>query len=215
MGTRGDGSRPRLSEGRALLDTRPPAESFYTSSGLVRALWIGNALGAIAHGTGIGLTIGLTWCQSIELPMYTIQTNATTPLDPPRLLGDGITPSRFKPVLVECCSLYPVAMVIGFFGLSFAFHVFFTLVLLCHVPHDSEGKRRDGVVTRIGDWYLRCLSECRAPWCAPALANAAGPALFYPARVAGAGSNIPSRRPFSSRSVCASWARARLSCSGR
>ena len=151
-------------EDLGLLAQTPPLEEFYTDARLVWALCIGNALGAVAHGVGIALTVGLTWCTQYELPMFTITSNLTTPGDPPRYLGNGINVTRFKPVLEECCPLDPRGIIVGFFALSFSFHVVFALVLLCGRPQDRDGSHRGRFVAVVARWYLRCLADCRAPW---------------------------------------------------
>ena len=203
-------------EDLGLLAQTPPLEEFYTDARLVWALCIGNALGAVAHGVGIALTVGLTWCTQYELPMFTITSNLTTPSDPPRYLGDGVNVTRFKPVLEECCPLDPRGIILGFFALSFSFHVVFALVLLCGRPQDREGPRRASFVAVVARWYLRCLADCRAPWYAPLSPAPRGPtSLHTKARAAGGGSSTPFRRRSSSRSRCASSARATSSCCGR
>ena len=166
-------------EAFGLLARAAPPENFYTSSTLVWLLCAGNGVGALAHGVGIALTLGLTWCTQYELPMFTITSNATVPGDPARYLGNGVNITRFKPVLEECCSLDPRAIIVGFFALSFAFHLFFALVLLCGRPRrikkgtgdDAEegadaalALPQSGFAAAIARWYLQCLADCRAPW---------------------------------------------------
>tara|TARA_X000001036_G_scaffold87277_1_gene79353 strand:+ start:143 stop:1270 length:1128 start_codon:yes stop_codon:yes gene_type:complete len=175
-------------EDARLLAAKATPEDFYTSNTLVWLLCGGNAIGAVAHGVGVVLTLALTWCTQYELPMFTIATNATVAGDPPRYLGDGVNVTRFKPVLEECCPLDPRATIVGFFALSCAFHVFFALVLLCGRP---RGAARVAPAAADGDaaapptaattsaalatiprsfaehvtrWYLQCLADCRAPW---------------------------------------------------
>ena len=225
-------------EAFGLLARAAPPEDFYTSSTLVWLLCVGNAVGAVAHGVGVALTLGLTWCSHYELPMFTITTNATVPGDPPRYLGDGVNVTLFKPVLEECCPLDPRAIIAGFFGLSFAFHAFFALVLLCGRPRgaarvvpfapgidaDADGgagaavgaPSRDGFAVMVARWYLQCLADCRAPWYAPLAPSPRGPtSLYTKARAAGDGSSTPSRPRCSSRSRCACSAPATSSCCGR
>ena len=164
-------------EAFGLLARAAPPENFYTSSTLVWLLCAGNGVGALAHGVGIALTLGLTWCTQYELPMFTITSNATVPGDPARYLGNGVNVTRFKPVLEECCSLDPRAIIVGFFALSFAFHLFFALVLLCGRPRRTKKGTGDdaeeggdaalappqsGFAAAIARWYLQCLADCRA-----------------------------------------------------
>ena len=233
-------------EGAGLLSSQcapPPREDFYTSDTLVWLLCGGNTVGAVAHGVGIALTLALTWCTQYELPMFTITTNATVPGDPPRYLGDGVNTTRVKPVLEECCPLDPRAIIVGFFSLSCAFHVFFALVLFFGRPRsaarvvplaDGDGDAADaaaapaatpapapasiprGFAALVARWYLQCLADCRAPWYAPSSPSPRGPTFTHTrACAAGGGSSMPSRRRCSSRSRCDCSAPATSSCCGR
>ena len=165
-GTRSEESVPL----NALL---PEPEPYFFDPGLVRALGILNLCGAAAHLGGVLVTLFVS--RNLALDLFVVRARSAY------AILDGVNTTISAPYLDVCCPLYPKSLIVGFFGLSLAFHLLFGGVLLFWRQKKDEAERKSaGFAWRIADWYLECLSNCRAPWCAPARATAPAAAPVTP-----------------------------------
>ena len=116
----------------------------YANSNLVYWLLAFNVLGAIAHCVGVILTFtqGRT---NLSLQVFMIV---------PVNFGNGTHPD-LRSRMDELYRLHPTTVVGMFFGLSLAFHVIISLLLLAQLVLP-----RSDFTT----WYMRCLYYCVAPW---------------------------------------------------
>ena len=122
----------------------------FSESNLKYWLLAFNLLGVIAHGVGVGLTLGLGR-HDIRLRSF-----RTVPINS----GNETHPELSRGVERDM-AFYPTWIVAVFFLLSLSFHVVISLLLILHIAYP---------LSQSYSVYMRCLYWNIAPWvrCCPA-----------------------------------------------
>lgn len=117
----------------------------YSKSTLPQWMLLFNVLGAIAHGVGVGIALGVAR-RDFRLSVWRVQ---------PVNLGNITDPNMSAQIVFEGIELYPTTIITAFFGLSLTFHTIISCFLTVHLIAGP------GEWT---NWYMKGLYHCKAWW---------------------------------------------------